>query len=69
MTEWPSKKHVLFDTLIRDYGATNFRAELALFIVKLTKPRLRGAQLGEAMSQFVFHFNAVHVFHKIKYKG
>ena len=67
MTKWPSKKHVHFDTLIRDYGATNFRVELALFIVKLTKPRLRGAQLREAMRQIVFHFNAVPVFHKIKY--
>lgn len=31
------------------------------------EPHLRGAQLQRAMSNFRFHFNAVPVFHRIKY--
>jgi hypothetical protein len=67
MTRHPSKKHVPFHTLIHAYGATNFQDELAQFIVRLKNPRLRGAQLQQEMTNVRFSFNAVPVFHKIKF--
>jgi hypothetical protein len=67
MTRHPSKKHVRFDTLVNAYGATNFQDELARFIVGLKKPHLRGAQVRREMSNIRFSFNAVPVFHKIKF--
>jgi hypothetical protein len=67
MTKHPSKKNVSFDTLIDAYGATDFQDVLAEYIVQLKNPLLRGAQLQSAMSNIRFHFNAVPVFHKIKF--
>ncbi|KAI0245417.1 hypothetical protein BJV78DRAFT_1287888 [Lactifluus subvellereus] len=40
---------------------------LAQFIVGLRDPHLRGAQAQQAMSNIRFHFNAVPVYHKIKF--
>ena len=67
MTKNPTRKRVHFQTLIDAYGAINFKDELARFIVEKREPHLRGAQLQWAMSNFRFHFNAVPVFHRIKY--
>jgi hypothetical protein len=67
MTRHPTKKSVRFHTLIHAYGATNFQDELAQFVVRLKKPHLRGAQLRQEMTNIRFSFNAVPVFHKIKF--
>jgi Plavaka transposase len=67
MTKHPSKKNVCFDTLIHEYGATDFRNALARFIANLKYPHLVGRQLNRPMSEIRFRFDAVPVFHKIKF--
>ena len=71
MAKHPSKKNVSFETLIHDYGATDFPSALAQFIAKLKNPLLVGRQLNREMlrirSTIRFRFNAVPVFHKIKF--
>ncbi|KAI0244929.1 hypothetical protein BJV78DRAFT_1143883 [Lactifluus subvellereus] len=67
MTKHLSKKSVRFHSLINDYGAINFQDALAQFIVGLRDPHLQGAQAQQAISNIQFHFNAVPVYHKIKF--
>jgi hypothetical protein len=67
MTKHPSKKNVCFDTLIHDYGATDFPRALAQFIVKLKNPLFAARRIDQAVSGIRFRFNAVPVFHKIKF--
>ena len=67
MTKHPSKKNVRISSLIDDYGAFSFRNALALFVVKFRNPTLQGAQLQEKLTNIQFPFNAVHVYHKIKF--
>jgi hypothetical protein len=67
MTKHPSKKNVNFSSLISNYGAFNFRNALAQFIVRFHNPTLHGAQLQKKMTNIQFPFNAVNVYHKIKF--
>jgi hypothetical protein len=67
MTKHPSKKGVRFQNLIHDYGATSFQDALARFVVGVRDPRLHGARLQQAAASVRFHFNAVNVYHKIKF--
>ncbi|KAF8487819.1 hypothetical protein F5888DRAFT_1796512 [Russula emetica] len=75
MTVWlePSNDQTSFEkgcpvpSLIRDYGAINFQDALAQFVVGVRDPHLHGVQLQQAIANVRFHFNAVNVYHKIKF--
>lgn len=67
MTKHPLQKDVRFQSLIRDYGATSFQDALVEFVVGVRNPHLHGAQLQQAVASIRFHFNAVNVYHKIKF--
>ena len=67
MTKHPSKNGVRFQNLVHDYGATRFQDALAKFVAGVRDPLLRGAQLQQAAARIRFHFNAVNVYHKIKF--
>jgi hypothetical protein len=67
MTKHPSKKGVRFQMLVRDYGATSFQDALAEFVAGVRNPQLHGTQLRQAAASIRFHFNAVNVYHKIKF--
>jgi hypothetical protein len=67
MTKLLSKKNIHFHSLINNYGATNFQDTLAGFIVGLRDPDLRGTQFEHAIANMWFHFNTVHIYHKIKF--
>ncbi|KAF8500501.1 hypothetical protein F5888DRAFT_1793628 [Russula emetica] len=67
MTKHPLKKGVRFQSLIRNYGAINFQDALAQFVLGVRDPHLHGVQLQQAIANVRFHFNAVNVYHKIKF--
>ena len=67
MTKHPSKKGVRFQTLICDYGAARFQDALAEFVVGVRDPHLHGTQLQQATATIRFYFNAVNVYHRIKF--
>ena len=67
MTKHPSKKNVKFYNLIHDYTASSFQDALAYFIVQCRDPQLRGNQIQQQMTNLRFPFNAVHVYHKVKF--
>ncbi|KAF7340672.1 hypothetical protein MSAN_02095200 [Mycena sanguinolenta] len=67
MAMHPSLKSVRLTRLVTDYGATFFRDALARFVVHLNHPELSHAQVEAASQDLSFPFNAVPVFHRIKY--
>ncbi|KAJ7222751.1 hypothetical protein B0H12DRAFT_1078209 [Mycena haematopus] len=67
MTKFPTQKSVRINRLVSDYGATFFRDALTRFVVKFNNPGLSPAQVEAESASTVLPFNAVPVFHKIKY--
>ena len=67
MTRHPSVKAVPLDRIVSDYGATNFRHALAVFIAKHNHPGLTRVQLQNSARNIVLPFQRLPVFHKIKF--
>ena len=66
MTNEPSAKSVSFTLLEDKYGATDFRNELAKFIVQYGNPNASPAYVRRLASSYPFVFHAVPVYHKAK---
>ncbi|KAJ7182013.1 hypothetical protein C8R46DRAFT_885282, partial [Mycena filopes] len=67
MTKHPTLKAVRINTLVTDYGATQFREALTRFIVQFTAPTLSRAEVDAKASTVALHFNRVPVYHRVKY--
>ncbi|KAJ7467312.1 hypothetical protein B0H11DRAFT_2159568 [Mycena galericulata] len=67
MTKNPSLKAVRMIRLISDYGATFFREALARYVVHLNHPELSHVQIEAKSQDLIFSFNAIPVFHRIKF--
>ncbi|KAJ7495682.1 hypothetical protein B0H11DRAFT_2155917 [Mycena galericulata] len=67
MTKNPSLKAVRMMRLISDYGATFFREALARYVVHLDHPELSHVQIEAKSQDLIFSFNAIPVFHRIKF--
>jgi hypothetical protein len=67
MTKFPTRKSVQITRLVADYGAKFFWDALTRFIVRLNNPTLSPAQVEAQSASIDLPFNAVAVFHKIKY--
>ncbi|KAJ7438607.1 hypothetical protein FB451DRAFT_1447943 [Mycena latifolia] len=67
MPKHPTLKAVKFTTLETVYGAPFFRDTLSRYIVQLTDPGLSHAQIEREAISFEVPFNAVPVFHRIKF--
>ncbi|KAF7355843.1 hypothetical protein MVEN_00912600 [Mycena venus] len=67
MTKFPTHKSVRITRLMSDYGATFFRDALTRFIVRFNNPTLSPAQVEAQSAGISLPFNAVPIFHKIKY--
>ncbi|KAJ7743425.1 hypothetical protein B0H14DRAFT_2637464 [Mycena olivaceomarginata] len=62
-----TRKSVRITRLVADYGAKFFRDALTRFIVRLNHPTLSPAQVEAQSANIALPFNAVAVFHRIKY--
>jgi hypothetical protein len=67
LAKHPSAKRVTFASLAQEYGAQHFQAALARFIVKVNQPGLNARQLEDAACSTIIPFQAVAIFHKIRY--
>ncbi|KAJ7603583.1 hypothetical protein FB45DRAFT_1087710 [Roridomyces roridus] len=67
MTKHPSVKAVRLTRLVADYGAKFFRDALARYVVQLNDPTLSRAQVETRSQDLNFPFNALPVFHRIKF--
>ena len=67
MTKHPSKKGVQFQTLNHNFGATSFQDALAQFVAGVHNPYHHETQIQQATARVQFHFNTVHVYHRIKF--
>jgi len=67
MAQHPSIKAVSFDDLARRYGAMDFGDELANFIAQVNNPSASAAVLRARASDTLIPFQAVPVFHNIKF--
>ncbi|KAJ6603058.1 hypothetical protein B0H10DRAFT_1822795 [Mycena sp. CBHHK59/15] len=67
MTKFPTLKSVRIARLVSDYGATFFHDALTQFIVRFNNPTFSSAQVEAESASIALPFNAVPVFHKIKY--
>ncbi|KAJ7504642.1 hypothetical protein B0H11DRAFT_1709428 [Mycena galericulata] len=67
MTKHPTVKSAKIGRLVDAYGATFFREALAKFVVHYSNPTLTLAQVKLKSHYIHLPFNAVPVFHRIKY--
>ncbi|KAJ6478901.1 hypothetical protein C8R45DRAFT_833070, partial [Mycena sanguinolenta] len=65
--KFPTRKAVRITQLVADYGAQFFRDALTRFIVRLNDPTLSSAQVEARSASIALPFNAVAVFHGIKF--
>ncbi|KAF7343824.1 hypothetical protein MSAN_01963600 [Mycena sanguinolenta] len=68
MANHPTHKSVKFSTLETLYGASFFRDALSRYVVELIEPQLSVAQVEREANSFDVPFNAVPVFHRIKFR-
>ncbi|KAF7337296.1 hypothetical protein MSAN_02282200 [Mycena sanguinolenta] len=67
MSKHPTHKSIKFSLLETNYGASFFRDALSRYIVGLINPNLTPAQIECEANGFDVPFNAVPVFHRIKF--
>ena len=67
MTKHPSKNGVKFSSIIRNYNAVGFQDALARWFVGFCEPNLHGQQLEQRVAYLNIPFNAVNVYHRIKF--
>ena len=67
LTKYPSCYSVSLQSLIQDYGATEFSDAFAQYWVKLTQPDLSTWQAENVVNNNYFPFQKVSVYHKVKF--
>ncbi|KAJ7213561.1 hypothetical protein GGX14DRAFT_534208 [Mycena pura] len=67
MAKYPTLKAVRIQRLIKDYGAKSFRDALARFAIRHSQPTLSRAEVDARARHFNLPFNAVAVYHRIKF--
>ncbi|KAF7348085.1 hypothetical protein MSAN_01761100 [Mycena sanguinolenta] len=67
MTKFPTRKSVRIANLIDDYGAKLFREALSRFIAQQNNPTLSAAQIDAEARYLRVPFNAVAVYHRLKF--
>ena len=67
MAQGPSQWRVLFDVLVRDYGALEFQDALADFIAQANYPEASGAALWQCAHNTHIPFSGVPVYYNVKF--
>lgn len=67
MTKWPTITSVPLHTIIAEYGAQDFRQELAVFVANQNYPGLTPVQLRNTARNVILPFQRLPIFHKIKF--
>lgn len=67
MTRHPTYKAIPFPSFVSEYGASDFRQELALFVAATHFPTATPLQLRNTARNVIFRFQRLPVFHSIKF--
>lgn len=67
MTKWPTLTAVPLPVLVTQYGAHDFRNELAIFVSNKNHPGLTALQIRNTARNIILPFQRLPVFHKIKF--